>query len=326
MGLGIDPAKVLFSSNDADVLNDLQYPPYLLHTYLSAGEDKDCYIYQPIPTDYNNFWTAQFFSRVIISTGVLWRTALQIRADYRCTVYAFYSMTLQTLHNIGYWDTDQIPEDERTMFKAIMAFGNRFKVIPLFMLTKGSPVCGTDAVQSFREQYIQIRRWAWGASEFAHSMTQYKKAPKDRKKALKGPIFNQLRTSTEWALSSFLLMFAGYLPGLFHSSFHLTPVGKSYSIVFSILMTMASFLIIAIIIMDRKFAPPKPVNRTRVFSFISYAQWLLAPVIGLILSALPAFESQTRMIFNRRIAYVESKKEQDDVSVLHVAESSPVRG
>jgi len=324
--LGIDPNKVLFSSNDADVLNDPNYPSYLLHTYLSSGKDRDCYIYQPIPTDYNNFWSARFFSRIIISTGVLWRTALQMRADYRCTVYSFYSMTLETLHNIGYWDTDLIPEDERTMFKAILAFGERFKVVPLFILTRGSPVCGHDAMQAFKEQYIQIRRWAWGASEFAHSMTQYLDAPEDRKRALFAPIFNQLRTSTEWSLSALFLMFAGYLPGLFHPEFRLSPIGQMYPFILSGVMSLASLLIIAIIILDTKLAPPRPTHRGPWFSAMTYGQWILAPFIGVLLSSAPAIESQTRLIFNRRIAYVESRKEYEAPPAIHVQESSAVGG
>lgn len=311
LGLGIDPAKVLFSSNDADVLNDPQYPAYLLHTYLNAGENRDCCIYQPIPTDYNNFWSAPFFSRVIISTGVFWRTALQTRGDYRCTVYAFYSMTLKTLHDIGYWDTDLIPEDERTMFKAILAFGKKFKVVPLFMLTKGSPVSGKDTFHSFKEQYVQIRRWAWGASEFAHSMTKYLQAPKEKRQALLAPIFNQLRTSTEWALSSLVLMFAGYLPGFFHPEISLTPLGVVYAQILSAMMSITFLLVGFIIVLDKRFAPPKPADRNRLVSALSYGQWILAPVIGLVLSTIPAMESQTRMILGKRIAYVESRKEKD---------------
>lgn len=314
--LGIDPGKVLMSSNDADVLNDPQYQACLLHTYLSSGEDRDCHIYQPIPTDYNNYWDAPFFSRIIITTGVLWRITLQKRADYRCTVYSFYSMSLKALHDIGYWDTDLIPEDERTMFKAILAFGDRFKVVPMFLLTRGSPVCGKDAVSAFKEQYIQIRRWAWGASEFAHSMTKYLSAPADRKRALKAPIFNQIRTSTEWSLSSVMLMFGGYLPNLLHPDFHLTRVGQIYPFVLSVLMSFGTMLIVAIIVLNAKLAPAKPTDRGHAFSAWTLGQWLLTPVVGLLLGSVPALESQTRLIFNRRIAYVESRKEWDPAKVV----------
>lgn len=309
--LGIDPGKVLFTSNDADVLNDPQYPTYLLHTYLSAGPDRDCYIYQPIPTDYNNFWSAPFFSRIIVSTGVLWRIALQVRSDYRCTVYSFYSMTLKTLREIGFWDTDLIPEDEHTMFKAILAFGERFRVVPMFMLTRGSPVRGETMTDAFHEQYVQIRRWAWGASEFAYSMSCFVGASRGQRKALLAPILNQIRTSTEWSLSSLLLMFAGYVPGLFHPYFHLTTIGRVYPFILSGIMSLTFFLLIAMIDMDRRLAPPKSEQRGRWFSAFSYAQWLLVPVVGLVLSSVPAIESQTRLILNRRIAYVESRKEFD---------------
>jgi hypothetical protein len=310
VSLGIEPGKVLLSSNDADVLNDPDYQVYLLYNYLSAGEERDYRIYQPIPTDFNNYWSAHFFSRIIITTGVLWRITLQMRGDYRCTVYSFYSMSLKALHNIGYWDTDLIPEDERTMFKAIIAFGERFRVVPMFILTRGSPVCGNDYLNAFKEQYIQIRRWAWGASEFAHSMSQYIEAPEELKKALKAPIFNQLRTSTEWALSSLMLMFAGYLPALLHPEFLLTPVGQVYPFVLSIVMSLATMLIVGIIVLNAQLAPPKPADRGHAFSAWVLAQWLFAPVIGLALGSIPAIVSQTRLIFNRRIVYIESRKEQ----------------
>lgn len=307
--LGIDPGKVLFTSNDADVLNDRCYHACLLHTYLSAGEDRDCHIFQPIPTDYHNYWDAHFFSRIIITTGTLWRITLQMRGDYRCTVYSFYSMSLKALHDIGFWDTDQIPEDERTMFKAILAFGSRFRVQPMFVLTRGSPVRGKDAIGSLKEQYIQIRRWAWGASEFAHSMSKYRDAPEDVKRVLKAPIFNQLRTSTEWSLSSIILMFAGYLPGLLHPEFLLSPVGQVYPFILSVIMSLGTIMVVGIIVLNKELAPQQPADRGYAFAFWSLAQWIMLPIVGLALSSIPALESQTRLIFNRRIAYVESRKE-----------------
>jgi len=307
--LGIDPAKVLLSSNDADVLNDPQYQAYLLHTYLSNGDNKDNCIYQPIPTDYNNYWEATFFSRIIISTGVLWRIALQARADYRCTVYSFYSMTLKTLNDIGFWDVDLIPEDERTMFKALEAFGLKFKVIPLFILTRGSPVKGDHIIHSFREQYVQIRRWAWGASEFAHSVTRYMNADAAKKKALLMPIVNQIRTSTEWSLASLFLMFGGALPGILVPEFSWTQLGHVYPIILSSFMSLATLLIFAIVILDVRIAPKRPKDRGPLFTILTYSQWLFAPIVGLILSSIPALEAQTRLIFNKRIAYIESRKE-----------------
>ncbi|BDQ04971.1 MAG: hypothetical protein KatS3mg084_0489 [Candidatus Dojkabacteria bacterium] len=124
---GINPERVLLTSNDADMINHKEYIPYLVYKFLLEGENRHKRIYQPVPTDYSGaVWDARFFSRIIVTLGVQWRLALSQRNNYRLTVYSFYSMSLKTLHDIGFWDVDNIPEDERTMFKAIFTFGRGF--------------------------------------------------------------------------------------------------------------------------------------------------------------------------------------------------------
>lgn len=308
--LGIDPAKVLLTSNDSDVINHPQYIPYLLYKFLLEGENKLKRIYQPVPTDFTDHWEAHFFSRLIVSLGVQWRLALQQRNNYRCTVYAFYSMSLQTLKEIGFWDVDLIPEDERTMFNALFTYGKDFKVIPMFITTAGKPVQGKTFWLSFREQYIQIRRWAWGASEFAHSFTasiKNKHVPW-RAKAL--PLFNQVRTSMEWSLTSVLPMFGGFMPGLLNESFRATNISYTLPSLMFILFNLSTIMLIFIVTIEYRIAPKRPQNKGFFFNMFTFAQWILMPYVGFVLSSIPALDAQTRLIFNKRIQYVESRKEK----------------
>lgn len=308
--LGIDPGHVLISSNDSDMQIERAYPAYLLHMYLSEGENRDRRIYQPVPADYGDFWGSNFFTRMLITTGVLWRLTLQVWSNYRCTVFSFYSMSLKMLNEIGYWDADIIPEDERTMFKAIATFGGRFCVRPLFIMARGTSIRGDGIAGSALEQYTQMRRWCWGASEFAHSVSVYRRLDKDKRKAMWRPIFNQIRASTEWTLAPLLLVFGGFLPGVINPAFMLTSFGWIYSISISALMLFSSCLLFAMMNLSSYLAPERPANMRGFASRLwGYAQWMLSPAVSLAFSVLPAFDAQTRLMLNRRISYVESRKE-----------------
>jgi Glycosyl transferase family group 2 len=308
--LGIDPKKVLITSNDSDVLNHPQYIPYLLYKFLLEGDKKFSRIYQPVPTDYTEYWDAPFFSRLIVSLGVQWRLALQQRNNYRCTVYAFYSMSLHTLKEIGFWDVDLIPEDERTMFNALFRYGSEFRVIPMFITTAGKPVQGKTLWKSFKEQYIQIRRWTWGASEFAYTFTASIKNKHIPWKAKILPLFNQVRTSVEWASSSVLPMFGGFMPGLLNESFRATNISYTLPSLMFILFNLSTIMLIFIVAIEYRIAPKRPKEKGLWFQTMSFAQWILLPYVGFVLSSIPALEAQTRLIFNKRIQYVESRKEK----------------
>lgn len=306
--VGINPKKVLLTSNDSDMLNHKQYVPYLLFKFLSSGKNKHKRIYQPVPTDYYNHWNSSFFSRLIITIGVQWRLALQQRNNYRCTVYSFYSMSLKTLNEIGFWDTDLIPEDERTQMKALFTYGADFKVVPLFIPAVGRAVQGENIWKRFKEQYKQILRWAWGASEFAAAMTL---ATKNKNIPLKSKLFfmfNQIRTSTEWVLTSILPLVGGIIPILLNEEFRETNLAFALPRQLQNLMLLSSFMIIVILYIESQLAPKKPHKNifTKVFYFL---QWIFLPYVGFMLSSIPALEAQTRLIFNKRIAYVASPKE-----------------
>ena len=307
--LGIDPGRVLVSSNDSDMRIEPHFPAYLLHEYLSEGAEKDMRIYQPIPSDFGDYWGASFFTRMLILSGVLWRITLQVRGKKRCTVFSFYSMSMKALHDIGYWDPDVIPEDERTMFKAIERFGRKFKVHPLFTLVKGSSIRGEGFWGAVSEQYMQILRWAWGASEIAHSLSVYAKLGREGRKAMRGPIFNQIRSATEWSLAPLILVFGGILPGLVDPWFVYTPFGQIYAIAMVIIALLSTGFILCTIWLEHIIAPPRPDEGFSLISLCGTAAWFLSPAVSLVFGSLPALEAQTRLIMNQRIAYVESRKE-----------------
>lgn len=306
---GINPEHVLLTSNDADVVNHKLYIPYFLHSFLSEGENRFKRIYQPVTTDYLDIWEANFFSRIIVSIGMTWRLALNQRDDYRCVVVAFYSMSLRTLKEIDFWETDLIPEDERTMFRAIFTYGEEFRTVPLFIPTYGRPVQGATVFESLKQQYVQIRRWAWGASEVANSVTKSLLHTHIPLRVKAKAIFNQLRTNVEWTSTSIFLMGGGYITLLTNPNFNNTVLAYSLPKILGALMQATYLGLLLIIYLEWSVAPKRPKGKGFFFNLFTIIQWFFLPFVGVVLGSIPALDAQTRLIFNKRIVYIESNKE-----------------
>jgi len=307
---GINPEHIMLTSNDADMLNHKEYHAYLLYKFLSDGEKRFKHIYQSIPNDSIDLWDANFFTRVIVGIGLNLQLSLHQRNNYRRTVYSFYSMNLKTLKDMDFWDVDLIPEDERTMFKALFTFGRDFKVVPLFLPANGRPIQGRNKLKAFREQYKQVLRWGWGASEIAHSLTsslKYKNVPWRLKSIF---IFNQMRTHIEWTTSSILPLFGGLMPLILNKDFGKTYLGATLPAVLSVLMQLSAVGLLVIMYVEWKVGPKRPKDRGFLFKAFTFGQWILLPWVGFALTAIPALDAQTRLLFNRRIVYVESNKER----------------
>src|SRR6185437_6711213 len=104
-------AYATISSVDADSIFDPQYFSYLTYAFLT-DTSKYTKFWQSANVTYNNFWQVPAPVRVISFFGSLWRTALLIQKD-RLVSNSTYSLSFKMLVDIGFWDTDVIPEDYR---------------------------------------------------------------------------------------------------------------------------------------------------------------------------------------------------------------------
>ena len=114
----IDMDFATISSVDADSIFDPQYFAYLSFNFLTDGERYKKF-WQSANVNYNNFWSVPAPIRIVSFFGSLWRTGLLVQKD-RLVSNSTYSLSFKLLHEIGYWDTDVIPEDYRIFFKAFL--------------------------------------------------------------------------------------------------------------------------------------------------------------------------------------------------------------
>ncbi len=301
---GLDPKKAIITSSDADYRHNKNYFLYLTYTYLSE-ENRDKTIYQPIPIFYNNIWKVPIASRIIATFSAQWQMALTFKPE-RLMNFSCYAINFESLKKSGFWDPDVIPEDERLYWKATLQFGNDTKVIPLFVPVYGDAVLAETYWKSLKEQYKQLRRWAWGASEMAFSIPNVmknKKISRYRKFTL---IFQQIRNSFERAIAPIIITFGDLIPEL---NYHYQKTTLSYTIptIVSRFLTITTILVIVILIFELKMAPEKT-HKNPLNNAFSYLTWITYPIVSIIFSAIPAIDAQTRLLIGRDITYTPTIK------------------
>ena len=144
----IDENFATISSVDADSMFDPQYFSYLSFAFLK-DELRYSKFWQSANVYYNNFWTVPAATRIISFFGSLWRTALLVQKD-RIVSNSTYSLSFKLLHDIGYWDTDVIPEDYRIFFKAFYKKSGQVFMEPIFLKTSMDAPLSSSYIKSLK--------------------------------------------------------------------------------------------------------------------------------------------------------------------------------
>jgi len=304
--LGFDPAKVLVTDLDSDYRIHPQYFGYLTYTFLTEP-DRYHRLYQPIPMFHNNLWQCPLPVRLIaVSTThvQMWRHL----TPERLVSFSSYAISLQTIHDVDYWATDAIPEDSRFYWKSFFRYGGKFHSVPLFMPVYGDAVRARSYPRSLVEQYLQIRRWAWGITDipyFIDNALHHSEIP------LRQRITRLLALWADhinWAVAPVILMLGPTLPLLLNDSFRPTTLGQQLPVYAAWLLTGALASLIVLVFIEDQLAPPRPKEWGIRMTLVSWLQWLCLPIVGMVFTNLPALDAQTRLLTGRYLEYRVTEK------------------
>ncbi len=304
--LGFDPADVLVTDLDSDYRVHPQYFGYLSTTFLT---DPDRYrrLYQPVPMFHNNLWDTPLPVRIVAvgATHVqMWRAL----TPERLISFSSYSVSLQTIHEVDYWATDAIPEDSRFYWKSFFRYSGEFQAIPLFIPIYGDAVRAKSYPRSLVQQYTQIRRWAWGITDipyyirnaFAHSeIPRWKRIRR---------LVDLWLDHINWAIAPFVIIFGSNIPLFLNPRFGQTTLGQNLPIYAAGLLTGALCCLLMLIYVENQIAPPRPARWGPIQHAIAWLQWFALPIVGLLLSNLPALDAQTRLMTGRYLEYKVTEK------------------
>jgi cellulose synthase/poly-beta-1,6-N-acetylglucosamine synthase-like glycosyltransferase len=302
---GVDINLTTITSEDADARFHQAYFAYLSYEFLSESKPHNR-VWQGAIVFYNNIWEVPAPIRVLASSYSVIQMYVLMRKD-RLINFSTYSTSLKHAHEIGYWDTDVIPEDYRFFFKSYFAKHGEFEVNPIFLPVYADAPQAENLMATFKNQYQQLKRWAWGVSDDAYIIRQYflSDAPFWDKTYR---VLKVIEDHFLWPVNWFAVTISASLPPLLNRDFNRTMIGKTLPQVTSALLTISLISMVVMIIVDAANRPPKPGERS-VFSYISQPlEFILMPVIGFFFSALPGIDAHTRLMLGKYIEYKVTKK------------------
>lgn len=300
----IDINFATISSVDADSIFDSQYFALLTYKFLTDTQRYNKF-WQSANVNYNNFWNVPAPIRVISFFGSLWRTGLLIQKD-RLVTNSTYSLSFLMLKNIDFWDTDVIPEDYRIFFKAFYKLSGKVWVEPLFIKTLMDAPLSSTYFKSLKNKYHQERRWAWGASDdpiFIKWWLTVPNIPFIRKTLM---LANILLDHFLWPVNWFIITIAANIMPFVNPVFSRTTLGYNLPRIAGLILTFCIFATLAMILVDLKNRPKNQTSLLRQFLFP--LEFILLPIVGFFLSALPALISHTQLMIGKRLEYKVTEK------------------
>ncbi|MBF0479425.1 MAG: glycosyltransferase family 2 protein [Candidatus Omnitrophica bacterium] len=298
----IDFSQVVVSCFDADTVVDKKYFSALTYSFMTSP-DRDHTSYQPIPVYHNNIWNVPPFSRVM-ETGSSFFQLIESTNPEKLVTFSSHSMSFKALVEIGYWPRDMISDDSAIFWKAYLFYEGKYQVMPIYATLSMDATVAEDWVKTMKNIYKQRRRWAYGAENFPILIRGFMQSPNISlyNKIRHG--FKMLEDHVSWATWGFLLTTMSWLPALIagHRFAHSVIYYNEPHIAQTIfqLSTISLFISTALSI---AMLPDPEGEKPWKKKLGHILEWLTIPFVLVGLSALPALDAQTRLMFGKYMEF-----------------------
>lgn len=290
----IDPKNVLVTTLDSDNRPHHSYLAALTYTFL-LSPDPIRVSYQPIPIFTNNIWDAPAPMRVIATGNSFWMIVQALR-PHTLRNFSSHSQSMQALIDTDYWSVRTIVEDGHQFWRTYFRYDGHHEVYPVFVPIFQDAVLAATYRKTFKAQFYQLRRWAWGASDVAYVLEKgfFSGNKKLSKVDVTFKFLRLLEGHVSWATAPLILLFAAFIPALVNPRDY---TANQLPQIASFIQTVALSGIFVTLFLSFKALPPKPARYKRHRTLLMIVQWVMLPVTGICYNAAAAINSQTRLIF-----------------------------
>jgi len=305
---GVDIDRVVVTVCDADSRLHPKYLSALTFGFLTNRSRRHA-IWQPALLFYSNIWRIPAIARISAGLYSVWQLS-RLVARYKLVTQSTYSLGLKTCHDVGYWDVDVIPEDSRMFFKVFFTLGHEreVRVEPIFLPVLADAAEGPSFWRTIASHYRQTRRWAWGVSDVPYVLRRA-----FERKAV--PLWARLRRVTFyteehvcWPTHWFLLTIGANLVMYFAPGVALAPATVLLMNVSAWVLMLCLPCLAVVAFLDQRLRPARPEPAHWLTDLVGMASWLCIPVVGLILTTLPALDAHTRLMLGRHLHYQVTEK------------------
>lgn len=290
-------SDIIVTTLDSDNRPHETYFDQVAYEYI-VRDDRKRLSYQPVSLFMSNIWDAPAPMRIIAVGNSFWNIICSMR-PHALRNFASHSQPLDALVEMDFWSTRTIVEDGHQYWRSLFHFNGNYEVVPIRAPIYQDAVLSDTIWKTLKAQFIQLRRWDYGASDVAYVGTK---------------LFSKKRTVKFWdLLPKFLRLidghvtlaavapivaFGGWVPLITNIqsrsllAYHLPNIVSAIQLIASIGLFITIFLSLHML-------PKRPARYRKSKNIVMLVQWILMPVVSIVYSSFAAFYSQTRLLLGR---------------------------
>ncbi len=289
--------NIIVTSLDSDNRMSRKYLDYVAYEFI-VHEERQRLSYQPVSIFTNNIWDVPAPMRVIAISNSFFNIISTMR-PYFLKNFASHSQPLAALIEMDFWSKRTIVEDGHQYWRSLFYFEGDYEVVPIRVPMYQDAVIEETLWGTIKAQFIQLRRWDYGASDVAYVGVRL--FGRDRKVPfiqLLPKFIRLLDGHVTLAIMSPIIMFGGWVPMLLNLSSRDMTVFNLPKIV-SLIQMVASIGLLITIFTSMRILPKRPAKYKKHKTIMMFLQWLLMPLVALLYQSLAAFYAQTRLLTGR---------------------------
>lgn len=322
---GIEHRRVIVTTLDSDNRPHKNYLNYVTYEYI-ANEDRKHLAYQPIAVFMNNIWDVPAPMRVLATGNTFWNIISSMR-PHILRNFASHSQPMDALVEMDFWSTRTVVEDGHHFWRSYFYYNGNYSVHPIYIPIYQDAVLGDSYFKSFKAQFIQLRRWMYGASDVPyvawHVFTKRRRAP--FWPSLLWFIRN-LDGYVTAASVSILVAVGGWVPLLLNSHAYRDVVAHQLPDTVSIVQRIALIGLVVMVFLSFKLLPPRPERYKRSRNFLMLIQWVIMPLTAIGFLSFAALNAQARLFFGKYLTKFDvTKKVTVDTQESRLKKSSKTK-
>ncbi|HKU19232.1 MAG TPA: glycosyltransferase family 2 protein [Candidatus Saccharimonadales bacterium] len=289
----IDPLKVAVTTLDADNRPHAKYFSALTYLYCVSPDPLRA-SYQPLPMFTSNIWDVPAPMRVVATGNNFFYIVLTQRPHLERN-FSAHAQCLKALIDMDFWSMRTVVEDGHQFWRSYFHFDGDYRVYPLSIPIFCDAVLADGYVRTLKAQFIQVRRWTFGASDIAYIADKgFFHKNNVHKVDLITKFLRILENHVSWAAGALILALAAFIPVLINPQNY---AANELPLIVSRIQTFGLVGALASLFVALKTLPPRPLRYKRHRTIFMVLQWLYLPVTTIVYGSLAALYSQTRLMF-----------------------------
>jgi len=295
----IDPDKVIVTTLDADNRPDPSYFAYVAYEYIMSADRRRHLAFQPVSLYMNNIWDVPAAQRVLAVGNSFW-TIINSQRQHMLRNFSSHSQGMGSLLDTNFWSARTIVEDGHQYWRSYFAYDGDYDVIPVYVPIYQDAVLSYTYWKTTKAQFVQLRRWAYGASDIAYVAT--KGLRKDSNVPFWGfmaRFWRLIDSHVSWATASIIIGFGAWAPLFLNRESNHSIIAHELPLIASQLQQIALIGLFITVFLTFKMLPPRPARYKAHRNLFMLLQWVIMPITSICYGSAAAFNSQTRLLLGK---------------------------